>query len=1204
MKLVLIQIMRHPDCVYFLHPVDEILCDVPDYRKIVKHPMDLETICQRVVNGWYTDPIEEKPDETMKPELNEELNEKSMDLNEQVGKEEEKEKAEVKEEKDSEKMDVENTVEKDQMTEKDEKHSEKMEIKETPNSLETPNSSESPDSLDSSESPESSESSDNSDSSDSFIESDETSGNSDYVEEPEYKKKPRKPLSGNGTSHGHGIYGVVEDLNLIYANCRLYNGSDSSLYRYAIKMMDLTGTLLRDWILPLDPSISELLPQRLTEKPDSDDETPRKPHRKRPSHRSILSKFPEVKSILATLATASITSLPIQSQVTLLKALFVAVNQLSSVQEERTLREAALANTKRELESISTQLVELEAVYARQEFSTRKHFYDIVNKSSLSANQKKLMRSYKYVPSNSGKLAQERELAQFLTKKNASISDMRQRIVDCTRRIDEAQKRLWIVYSLGRDRYNREYIWLPGETPARLWVLNHDQDSIGYLWNAEQLDVLFRWLDNRGKNEQLLYSSLCRCKNLFQQAMKNSLVSAPQLTGDLMHVSARKMREIDQNSLFFYFDAEKTELLQSHGELIGIRWVSFPGTWSVTSDDRMISPMLRSITDSLFIPLFLRADADRDAINAFIASLSVSPVSLDAYQSILLRLDELILSSVTRSYIQPDWVLTREFWKQQVQQAQTFASLHYMLGVMKTLAVDFMVIDALTRTTTRERFIRSLEKQVKVVPSFPAEGETVVYYKKGHRESILDFFRSNRFSGIFDNQEKEQEEDYLCKVQHIEYFEGAGNPFIRLTLKPISSTWLRILVRSYYASLSKDHIEVSIDPSEKEETLHDPFVVTCWLASNQSDFLVPVEKYLTSFSNNLRAHDRFRMWFQGVESTISTQRRKRKDARAEGSFLFGEIVQIDPYEGGFFPWECVHVEWEGSGSEAGTQRINPWECEVDTRETREKREGIARGGGRSESHRLGEEELKTAKQKAAEVAATHTKREGEEFFQFLTKFWEQRGMEVQRPMLSYEELDLGLFWKLMQCYGGYEMAVNTKGCWADIHKLLPNFRAQNTSAPTSLHKIYLRYLWQLEKEQREEKGLPPIAEPRLPLPTTPGKSNGLKVKVEDKEEKKVSSIDLALEEAGPGIQFIARVLKEQEKWKGVLQTKYKVMNASLAYEAGTIQTIQGEKEDHVYSAIVNGNGCMIRRQIEMITKFVSQLKSILNHYFCAVSFYT
>ena len=311
MKLVLIQIMRHPDCVYFIHPVDEILCDVPDYRKIVKQPMDLETICQRVASGWYTEPIEESEH-----------------------KEEEEASDDAKRENEGEKMEIEETASqhsetKKEMNESNEpsepihNDSKKMEIE------------------------ESSESSESSDNSDSFIESDKTSGNSDYVDEPEPKKKPQRPPTGDGTSRGRGIYGVVEDLNLIYTNCRLYNGSDSSLYRYAIKMMDLTGTLLRDWILPLDPSIAELLPQRLTEKAESDDETPRKRHRKRASHRSILSKFPEVKTILATLVTSSITSLPIQSQVTLLKALFTAVNQLGSVHEEREQREAVLANTKR-----------------------------------------------------------------------------------------------------------------------------------------------------------------------------------------------------------------------------------------------------------------------------------------------------------------------------------------------------------------------------------------------------------------------------------------------------------------------------------------------------------------------------------------------------------------------------------------------------------------------------------------------------------------------------------------------------------------------------------------------------------------------------------------------------------------------------------------------------------------------------------------
>ena len=45
-----------------------------------------------------------------------------------------------------------------------------------------------------------------------------------------------------------GLVGVVRDIFLIYANCRLYNGSDSSAYRYCQKMLTLTEALLRRWV--------------------------------------------------------------------------------------------------------------------------------------------------------------------------------------------------------------------------------------------------------------------------------------------------------------------------------------------------------------------------------------------------------------------------------------------------------------------------------------------------------------------------------------------------------------------------------------------------------------------------------------------------------------------------------------------------------------------------------------------------------------------------------------------------------------------------------------------------------------------------------------------------------------------------------------------------------------------------------------------
>ena len=131
MILVLLQLMRHPDCFIFLRPVDEERHDVPGYAEMVKHPMDFGTICRRLAEGWYDQSSESSA-------LNESNN--SNTSNKSKGKQE------------------------------------------------------------------------------------------------------------NEDTRGMGLVGVVRDIFLIYANCRLYNGSDSSAYRYCQKMLTLTEALLRRWV--------------------------------------------------------------------------------------------------------------------------------------------------------------------------------------------------------------------------------------------------------------------------------------------------------------------------------------------------------------------------------------------------------------------------------------------------------------------------------------------------------------------------------------------------------------------------------------------------------------------------------------------------------------------------------------------------------------------------------------------------------------------------------------------------------------------------------------------------------------------------------------------------------------------------------------------------------------------------------------------
>lgn len=110
MIYVLLHLMRCPDCFIFLRPVDEERNNVPGYKETVKTPMDFQTICQRVIAGWYDGEGEES------------------------------------------------------------------------------------------------------------------------------------------VTRGEGLVGVVRDIYLIYANCRLFNPSDSSAYRYCQKMMALTEMLLKQWV--------------------------------------------------------------------------------------------------------------------------------------------------------------------------------------------------------------------------------------------------------------------------------------------------------------------------------------------------------------------------------------------------------------------------------------------------------------------------------------------------------------------------------------------------------------------------------------------------------------------------------------------------------------------------------------------------------------------------------------------------------------------------------------------------------------------------------------------------------------------------------------------------------------------------------------------------------------------------------------------
>ena len=973
--------------------------------------------------------------------------------------------------------------------------------------------------------------------------------------------------------------------------------------------------------------MAELLSQRLTEhvdsdegsrrsgkrshRGDSDDETHRSPKRSRKEVKQ--EDETQLQEVLQQLEIRDLSELPFSKQILLLYALFRAVQSLECVKTERERRTATLNTLLLEESSIQSQMQELQAVYVPQEQRLRDAFIAAVEGGVKQEKQQTMMLGKRYNPSEKSKLPSEVALATFLAKKKTVFDDMTRRLAEIREQLLSVNASAGELNLLGKDRLGRSYYFFPEDTPSRLWICDKRRHRWSYLWSSAQLQQLLAWIDNRGSQEHVLYCSLVLYLPMLKRTLDESLRSVPTL-GEAetpQTLPPRRRRELETHSLVLRTKEGVEELLQTKGKWIGVPMLPDVAEDCVVVPGR-VSLSLFDITSCLFVPLFLKPSRDESLISSLQTTLQTvycyPCVALETYKEAVLQLERAIMATIQPTYIHPDWLVARSFWTKRVAAARNYSEVSFYLRDIEVSCVDFAIVNALTTTVSRPEFFAELERQGKKVPAIPEEGETVVYYAAAHALAIRDFKQHNVFSGVVDLKEKEQAQDFVCKVQSIRYFPGRGNAFVQMTLRPVQNTVVSVLVRSFYASQELPSFTVSYPESFPAAPSAEPFEVILWANNTESDCVISLSKYFTAFANNLHVEDAFKMYFQGIESQVPVSKKRRHDARLEGSFLHGHVMALAPATGDVFPWDSVTVRWDANAGEAGTNRINPWECEftpkdVSLRAERARELGSARSVARQEGRRLSEEELKTVRAKAAEAVRTHTKQDGEDFFRFLESYWGKQGMEVTRPVLSYEPLDLGLLWKLMQIYGGYECVVNTKGSWLEIYRLLPTYRSQNTSAPTSLHKIYLKYMWQFEKEQREEKGLPPIIEPRLPLPTTPGRIVlGKAGKTEEfaegenKTRGERATNELTLVDAPPGVQFMERILREEEKKKAVLMMKWKAMNATLQYEPGTISTVNGEERDYAYQGIVNGSVCVLKRKIEIMTKFLSSLKQIMNFY--------
>ena len=101
---------------------------------------------------------------------------------------------------------------------------------------------------------------------------------------------------------------------------------------------------------------------------------------------------------------------------------------------------------------------------------------------------------------------------------------------------------------------------------------------------------------------------------------------------------------------------------------------------------------------------------------------------------------------------------------------------------------------------------------------------------------------------------------------------------------------------------------------------------------------------------------------------------------------------------------------------------------------------------------------------------------------------------------------------------------------------------------------------------------------------------------DDDDEEDNEKLELILD-ASPGVQFIARSIKQQEAIKSIIMQKLRTLQSALQCEIGTISYLQEKVEGNLaFTDIVNGQVKILKKQLECINKMVNQLKSQLKFY--------
>lgn len=761
----LIQLMTHPDSISFLEPVEGI----KNYYDVIKNPIDMSTIGNKLLSAWYTPLICTTNYESLNPTNN------NVKLDELYNDEEYKKNYNNRN----------NNRMEEESDESDNDEMEGEEIEQDGNPEQTPHQID------------------------------------DDIEnklEESLRKIPKKSkdfgerygmryIKTKGGNKNGGISSFASDVRLIWQNCRQFNTKDTSVYRMSQKLQTLFEKLSQIVNISVD-----LHREKYGDKPIHGYKIYKlvsslnQPYiYKEPNHYSELKKkyldveyggsldnnnCNEIASIDETIEAISYFDFSIISlkyKISCFEnmlqyilndsSLISALNSQQEHYEEYLKTKDKVINPIQEIVNNVKDERHKKEQQVKSFLKTHKDLnginYHIYFYIALTEEEKKIHETL------------QKELLELKEKESLENKNLKQSIQEFDKKANSiAEKMVPNITPIGSDKNHNKYWIFPSDPYHILWRQSkyydvNDKEEWKYYNSSEQINQLIESLDIRGRREYILHNQLLHFKQSIMNAYKHFEMnnSFPFLPDEKVESDIRI--NISKTAEGLYPESERfglIELIKKYENILGKNAVLHK-SWEESDIRKNIMKELELIISCS------RIDA------------------LTKCGNIILEFESFFFNNLIKGIVYPSWNVERYLWREQIRNCYTFTKLSYYFSLLSNKMCNPDVIEYITVEISKEEYYESIKDYMNMRPSplLPNKNDKLIYFGEGHRIAYLTDPNIQQLSTLHELAGS-RPYNITCPVivKDIKYYKGEGRPYMKVILESYEDPSLSDLTKQFY----------------------------------------------------------------------------------------------------------------------------------------------------------------------------------------------------------------------------------------------------------------------------------------------------------------------------------------------------------------------------------------------------------------------